>query len=419
MVYAIVITRMGGQFPKKSFRDVPLDSKTVLVRVDYNVPLKNGAIADDFRIRASLPTIHELLKRRCKVVLIAHLGRPEGKPNKEESLEPIAHRLIELLHQPVKFVNDCVGDKVVQASKRLHEGEVLLLENLRFHPGEEQNDREFARELAENTGADYFVQDGFGVVHRAHASTEGVTHFLPSSAGLLLEKEYTMIMGAMSDPKRPLTAILGGAKISDKIPVIEKFVAVADRIIIGGAMANTFLKYHQYPIGKSKTEEGCDETLHHIYAAVAAKVHKATDFADFLVLPTDVAVSKEISETAERRVVRVNDVADDDIILDIGTESIEKAVSIIQGSKTVVWNGTMGMAELPNFAHGSARIALALAEHKGEIMSVVGGGDTADFVMHWDGHDGASFDHVSTGGGASIELMSGTELPGIAALMDA
>ncbi len=410
---------MGGKFPKKSLRDVPLDGRTVLVRVDYNVPLHDGVIADDFRIRASLPTIHELLKRRCKVVLCAHLGRPEGKPNEVESLEPIAHRLMELLHQPVKFVSDCVGDKVIQASKRLHEGDVLLLENLRFHPGEEANDRAFAESLARDSGAEYFVQDGFGVVHRAHASTEAVTHFLPSSAGLLIEKEYTMIMSAMSDPKRPLTAILGGAKISDKIHVIEKFVAVADRIIIGGAMANTFLKFNGLPIGASKTEDGCDDTIRHIYDAVSKKAATPEAFAKFLVLPTDVAVAKTIDGLAERRVVSVRDVAGDDRILDIGTKSIGNAVSIIASSHTVVWNGTMGMAELPNFAHGSARIALALAQRKGEIMSVVGGGDTADFVMHWDGHDGASFDHVSTGGGASIELMSGAKLPGIEALMNA
>ncbi|MFZ1812512.1 MAG: phosphoglycerate kinase [Candidatus Saccharimonadales bacterium] len=410
---------MVGKFPKKSFRDVPLDGRAVLVRVDYNVPLHEGVIDDDFRIRASLPTIEALLKRRCKVVLCAHLGRPEGKPNETESLEPVAHRLMELLHRPVKFVSDCVGDKVVQASKRLHAGDVLLLENLRFHPGEEANDREFAAALARDSSADYFVQDGFGIVHRAHASTEAVTHFLPSSAGLLLEKEYHMIMGAMNHPKRPLTAILGGAKISDKIPVIEKFVAVADQIIIGGAMANTFLRYNGLPIGKSKVEDGCDDTIRHIYDAVAKKATTPEAFARFLMLPTDVAVATTIDEAAKRRVVGVHDVAASDIILDIGTDSIERTVAAINQSHTVVWNGTMGMAELPNFAHGSARVALALAQQKGDVTSIVGGGDTADFVMHWDGHDGASFDHVSTGGGASIELMSGAKLPGIEALMDA
>jgi|JI10StandDraft_1071094.scaffolds.fasta_scaffold26747_2 3-phosphoglycerate kinase len=408
---------MVGKFPKKSFRDVPLDGRTVLVRVDYNVPLDDdGRITDDFRIRASLPTIRQLIKRQAKIVLIAHLGRPDGKPNTKESLEPVAHRLMELLHRPIKFVDDCIGDKVVQASKYLHRGDILLLENLRFHAEEEENDREFARALAKNSGAEYFVQDGFGVVHRAHASTEAITHFLPSVAGLLVEKEYRMITAAMDDPKRPLTAILGGAKISDKIAVIEKFVVLADHIIIGGAMANTFLKFRGFPIGASKTEDGLDEVVGRIYEAASQKTE---DVDSFIQLPADVAVAKQISETTERRVIDVTSVAADDIILDIGTETIERACSAVARSKTVIWNGTMGMAELPNFAHGSARIALAMAEKKDEIMSVVGGGDTADFVMHWDGHDGANFDHVSTGGGASIELMAGEKLPGIESLMDA
>ena len=408
---------MVGSFPKKSFRDVPLDGKTVLVRVDYNVPLEDdGTIADDFRIRASLPTLRALVKRRCKIVLIAHLGRPDGKPNAKESLEPVAHRLMELLHRPVKFVDECIGDKVVQASKYLHGSDILLLENLRFHAEEEENDAEFARALAKNTGAQYFVQDGFGVVHRAHASTEAITHFLPSSAGRLLEKEYCMITAAMHDPSRPLTAILGGAKISDKIGVVEKFVTVADHIIIGGAMANNFLKFQGFPIGKSKVEEGVDEIIGRIYQAASEKVE---DVDAFIELPIDVAVVKEISLEAKRKVIDVKDTQSDDIILDIGGRSIERAVSAVERSKTVIWNGTMGMAEYDNFAHGSARIALAMAEHKGDIMTVIGGGDTADFVMHWDGHDGASFDHVSTGGGASIELMAGEKLPGIESLMDA
>ncbi len=408
---------MGGKFPKKSFRDVPLDGKTVLVRVDYNVPLEeDGTIADDFRIRASLPTLKALLKRRCRIVLIAHLGRPDGKPNTHESLEPVAHRLVELLKRPVKFIENCVGDQVVQASRYLHAGDILLLENLRFHPGEEANDQEFARAIAKNTGADYFVQDGFGVVHRAHASTEAITHFLPSSAGLLLEKEFTMITRAMAHPERPLTAILGGAKISDKIAVIERFVDIADHIIIGGAMANAFLAYRHLPIGKSKSESGLDDTIRRIYE-LAAQKNLAVD--KFILLPVDVAVAATVDESAERQSKLIDQVASSDIILDIGPASIERAVDIVKHSKTVIWNGTMGMAELPQFAHGSARIALALAEHKGKIMSVIGGGDTADFVMHWDGHDGVSFDHVSTGGGASIELMAGEKLPGIEALIDA
>lgn len=407
---------MVGSFHKKSFHSVPLDGKVVLVRVDYNVPMNpDGTIADDFRIRASLPTIHELLKRRCKIVLIAHLGRPDGKVNKQESLEPIAHRLVELLMQPVKFVDDCIGDKVVQAAKRLQPCEVLLLENLRFHAGEEANDMVFAETLARNSLAEYFVQDGFGVVHRAHASTDAITHFLPSSAGLLLEKEYRMITHAMSHPERPLTVVMGGAKISDKIDVIEKFVKVADTIIVGGAMANTFMKYHGYNIGKSKHENGLDDVIKRIYTAAEKK---AVDVDDFIVLPSDVAVASEVDSQQRRTVVDVADVSDNEYVLDIGTATIERAISILKKSRTVIWNGTLGMAEYPQFAHGSARIALALAQRSNHLMSVVGGGDTADFVMHWDNTDGKSFGHVSTGGGASIELMAGVELPGIKALMN-
>ena len=413
----IVIRDMVGKFTKKSFHDVPLDGATVLVRVDYNVPLApDGTIADDFRIRASLPTIRALQRRRCKIVLCSHLGRPDGKKDPHASLEPVALRLIELLKKPVRFVNDCIGDKVVHASKSLGEKDILLLENLRFYPGEEKNDPNFAKKLALSCHANYFVQDGFGVVHRAHASVDAITQYLPSCAGLLLEKEVRALTSAMTHPRTPFTAILGGAKISDKIGMIEKFVARADHIIIGGALANTILKYRGMSVGKSKVEAGCDEAIKRLYETARAK---NADVDKFIILPTDVAVAEAISSDQPRTVVDVRTVGDDDIILDIGTETIERAVRVIEGSKTVIWNGTLGMSELPNFAHGSARVALALAQRKDKLTSVVGGGDTADFVMHWDGHDGASFDHVSTGGGASIELMSGEKLPGVEALMNA
>lgn len=406
---------MVGTFFKKSFHDVPLDGKTVLVRVDYNVPLSSdGTIADDFRIRASLPTIHELIKRRCRIVLIAHLGRPDGKPNQKESLEPVAHRLIELLHKQIKFVDDCVGDKVVQASKRLHPGEVLLLENLRFHSGESKNDASFARQLAVDSGADYFVQDGFGIAHRAQASTEGITHFLPSSAGLLLQKEYTALTEAMSNPKHPMTAVLGGAKISDKISVIETFTKTADTIVIGGAIANTFLKYHGFNIGKSLYEDGLGDTIDAIYSAAQ---QRTPDVHSLILLPKDVAVAKSLDKDAERKVVLLNDVADDDYILDIGDATIEEYAQKISGAKTVVWSGTLGYAEAPAFAHGSARAALAMAAASDQT-SVVGGGDTVDFVLGWSGGDTGPFTHISSGGSASIELMSGVKLPGIEALMN-
>ena len=403
-------------FFKRTIKEVPIDHKTVLVRADYNVPLnKQGEISDDLRIRASLPTLHYLLKHHCKVVIMSHLGRPEGR-DKSQSLEPIAARLSELLGKPVIFVDDCIGDKVVQAVKKAPANAVILLENLRYYPEEETNDEKFAQNIAKSTGARYFVQDGFGVVHRAHASTDAITHYIPSVSGLLLEREYVTITNAMEHPKRPLIAVMGGAEVSDKITVIERFVSLADRIVIGGAMANTFLKYKGYHVGASKVEEGQETVLDGIYSAAHDKSDGHAD--DFIMLPADVAVGKEISEAAERRNVKLGEVASDDIILDIGNEAIENMVDAVQGAKTVIWNGTLGYAELPEFAHGSARLALELAA-KPEITSIIGGGDTADFVLKWDGNGGESFTHVSTGGGASLELMAGKKLPGVESLLDA
>lgn len=405
------------RFFKQTIETVPLHGETVLLRADYNVPLAgDGTIADDFRIRASLPTVKRLLKEGCKLVIISHLGRPEGRDQKF-SLEPAAQRLSELLGEPVRFVDQTIGDKVKMAVKRAPKRSVTMLENLRFDPREEANDEGFAKQLAIDTGARYFVQDGFGVVHRAHASTAAITLQLPSVAGLLLEREYTTITGAMKAPKRPLVAVLGGAKVSDKIKVIEEFVGVADKIIITGAMANAFLAYKGFNLGKSKVEGGVKETLDAIYKTVAEKVGDA-GVDDFIVLPGDLAVARAVNAAEPRRVVAVNDVAFDDMALDIGDRSIEEVVNTVSGASTVVWNGTLGIAELPNFAHGSARLALALAMHP-KITSIIGGGDTADFVLNWDAKKGGSFTHVSTGGGASLDLMAGEKLPGVESLLDA
>ena len=407
-----------GGFLKRTVRDVPLRGKTVLLRADYNVPLNaKGAIADDFRIQASLPTVRYLLDQDCKVIICSHLGRPDGEVKESLTLEPIAERLGSLLKQHVSFVPECIGDRVHQAAKRLRNGQVLMLENLRFHAGEEANDEHFAKALADDSAAEYFVQDGFGVVHRAHASTSAITQYLPSVAGLLLEREYTAIQSAMDNPERPMVAVLGGAKISDKIAVIEKFVSLADVLIIGGAMANTFLKYRGYKIGKSVHEDGLDSIIKQIYDAAEKKVGR-DNLDDFIILPTDVVVAKEIAPHQRRMTVSVNDVANDELILDIGHDSIRTAVDVLATAKTVVWNGTLGYAELPQFAHGSARVALALASHPG-VTSVIGGGDTADFVLGWDAKKGGSFSHVSTGGGASLDLMAGAPMPGIEALLDA
>lgn len=404
-------------FFKQTINTVPLHGETVLLRADYNVPLKDdGTIDDDFRIRMSLPTVRRLLKHGCKVVIISHLGRPKGRDSKL-SLEPAAQRLAELLGEPVRFVDETVGDKVKMAVKRAPRRSVIMLENLRFDPREEANDEGFAKELAKDSGARYFVQDGFGVVHRAHASTSAITLQLPSVAGLLLEREYQTITGAMKSPKRPLIAVMGGAKVADKIKVIEEFVKVADKIVISGAMANTFLAYKGFSMGKSKVEDDANATLDHIYAAAKEKVG-AEHVDDFIILPTDLAVAHAFEASESRRIVKVNNVQPDDMALDIGDESIEALVELVADSRTVIWNGTLGMAEFPNFAHGSARLALALATNP-QITSIIGGGDTADFVLKWDARKGASFSHVSTGGGASMDLMAGEKLPGIEGLLDA
>ncbi|MDB5187011.1 MAG: pgk, phosphoglycerate kinase [Candidatus Saccharibacteria bacterium] len=405
------------KFFKQTINTVPLQGQTVLLRADYNVPLKkDGSIDDDFRIRASLPTVKKLLADGCKVVIISHLGRPEGRYPKL-SLEPIAQRLAEYLGESVRFVDQTIGDKVKMAIKRAPKRSVIVLENLRYYPEEEANDSHFAQKLAENTGARYFVQDGFGVVHRAHASTAAITDYLPGVAGLLLEREYTTITKAMKAPKRPLVAVMGGAKVSDKIDVITEFISVADTIIIGGAMANTFLAYKGYAMGKSKFDTDENATLDQIYAAARDKVG-ADNVDKFIILPTDLAIGHSLDSHEQRINKAADQLAADDIALDIGDKSIEKVVEIAAGAETVVWNGTLGYAEVPNFAHGSARLALALATNPG-ITSIIGGGDTADFVLNWDARKGDSFTHVSTGGGASLELMAGEKLPGIESLLDA
>lgn len=407
----------GGLFTKKTIRDVPLEHRTVLIRADYNVPLTaEGKISDDYRLVQSLPTLRYLIKAGCKLVIMSHLGRPGGEYDAKFSLEPVAERLSELLGKKVGFVPECIGDQVKVAAKTLKAGEVLMLENVRFHKGDEQNDPEFSKKLAESSNATYFVQDGFGVVHRAHASTEGVTHLLPSVSGLLVEKEATSIRGALENPKRPLVAVLGGAKVSDKIKVVERFVDIADRVIIGGAMANTFLKYKGLPIGKSKFEEGQEDIIAKVYDAALRKAGHEVN--DFIVLPTDVAVAPAIGPGQKRTVVSVHDVRPEDYILDLGPETTETMLGYIKDAHTVLWSGTLGLTEQLVFAYSSAKLASALASQK-DTFSVVGGGDTADFVLHWDKRQRNGINLVSTGGSASLELMAGQKLPGIEALLDA
>tara|TARA_B100001245_G_scaffold57870_2_gene39573 strand:+ start:2031 stop:3281 length:1251 start_codon:yes stop_codon:yes gene_type:complete len=405
-------------FFKQTVRGLPLGHGRhyrILIRADYNVPLEDGAVDDDLRIRASLPTLRYLLDKGCSLIIMSHLGRPKGR-DMTYSLEPVAQRLQELLQKTVTFVDDITGDAAHQAAAHAGSGDVVLLQNLRFDEREEEDSESFAEEIAHATRADYFVQDGFGVVHRAHTSTHAITLQLPSVAGLLLEKEYMTITRAMEEPERPLVAVLGGAKVSDKIQVVERFVRLADTILIGGAMANTFLDYKDIHVGASKVEADQKETLDGIYRAAHEKVGDTVD--DFIVLPSDVAVATKVDEGERRHNQQLDRIKTDEMALDIGDETIEKFSSIVVNAKTVVWNGPLGVDELREFSHGSARMALALAMHP-EIESIVGGGDTADFVLKWDAKKGGSFSHVSTGGGASLDLMAGKKLPGVESLLDA
>ena len=406
----------GHYFNKKTVRDVPLDGKTILLRADYNVPLdSNGNIADDYRIVSSIPTVRYLTEERgCKVVIISHLGRPKGV-DASLSLKLVAGRLQKLIGKKVQFIPACVGDKVKVATKKMAPGSVILLENLRFHEQEEANDEHFAQQLAKDSNAEYFVQDGFGVVHRAHASTSAITQFLPSVGGLLLEREYENIEAAILHPKKPLVAVLGGAKIADKIELIDRFIKIADHIVIGGAMANTFLQYKGFNIGKSLVEPGEKEIIDKIYSDVAKKVG-LENIDNFVLLPEDVAVAQKIDKKEPRREVAAGNVHEQEIILDIGTKSVDAVEKCIGKAGTVIWNGPLGYAELLNFAYSSARLALHLAKNT-DVTSIIGGGDTADFVLDWDKQKGKSFSLVSTGGGASLELMSGKKLPGVEALL--
>lgn len=426
-------------FPKKTIKDINLSGKTVLLRADYNVPLtKDGKIADDYRIKKSLPTIEYLLKQDCKVIICSHLGRPEGRRNLDFSLAPVATQLGKLIHHKVYFVPDSVGDAVTKAVAGLQKGEVLLLENLRFYEEEEKNDKDFAKQLA--SLADVFVQDGFGVVHRAHASTEGVTHFVPSVAGLLLETEVDTISSILESPKRPLMAIVGGAKIADKIEILEKFIKLADIVVVGGAMANTFLKAKGIDIAKSLSDKD-DVPLAKEIIHKAAEEAKKRRFVFYL--PQDSVVATEISKTAKTRIVdwdahviseienypkrpprEDGQIKANEIILDIGPFSGAFIAGSMQMVETVVWNGTMGVTETPSvtgpvgpFAHGSELILESLSGEFGHRpYSLIGGGDTAAYVESQGLIE--KFNHVSTGGGASLDLLAGKKLPGVESLED-
>ena len=425
-------------FTKKTIYDIDLQDKRVLLRADYNVPMENGRITGDFRITQSVPTIQALLEKNVKLVICSHLGRPDGKPSSEFSLKPVAKRLSELLGQDVQFVDDCVGPEVEKAVAQLQPRQVLLLENLRFHPEEEKNDDAFAAELAKS--GEVFVQDGFGVVHRAHASTDAITRHLPSVSGLLLQKEVDTITNVMSDPRRPLASIVGGAKIADKIEVLNKLIEMSDFVAIGGAMANTFLVAKGQKIGKSKYDEGELDMARD----VMAKAEEKSKHARFVFyLPEDGVVAKSVDKTAQTRLVdwgaalisevqsypkppapEASKVADDEMILDVGPFSSAFIAGGVQLAATVVWNGTFGVTETPAisgpvgpFAHSTEVLIEALTgEYGAKPFTLVGGGDTTSYIEQRRLTD--KFNHVSTGGGASLELMAGRALPGVEALQN-
>lgn len=390
---------------KKTLRDVPVIGKRVLVRVDFNVPLQNGRVTDDTRIRAAVPTIEYLRKYGAKIILVSHLGRPKGKVVPDLRLDPVARRLEEILGVPVKKVDEAVGPVAEEAVAGLKGGEVLLLENIRFYPGEEKNDRDLAAALAKL--ADVYVNDAFGTAHRAHASTAGVAEFLPAVAGFLMEKELKMLGGVLEEPDRPFVAILGGAKVSDKIQVLTNLVPKVDTLIIGGGMAFTFLAAQGYGVGRSLLEEEKIPVAREIMAAASARGVK-------LLLPVDAVVAEEMAEKAVTRVVPVSAIPADQMGLDIGPETRKLYAEAIAGARTVLWNGPMGVFELPPFAAGTQAVAQAVADSG--AISVVGGGDSAAAVEKFGLAERMS--HISTGGGASLEFLEGRELPGVAVLQD-
>jgi phosphoglycerate kinase len=386
---------------KRTVRDLEPEGKRVFVRCDFNVPLENGQITDDRRIVEALPTIKYLLDRRAIVILASHLGRPKGV-TPSLSLNPVAARLSELLNQQVPLLPDCVGPEVQAAVKATATGHAVLLENVRFHPEEEANDPAFAKQLA--SLADLYVNDAFGTAHRAHASTEGIAHDLPSAIGFLIEKELKFLGEAVNDPKRPFIAIMGGSKVHDKIALIESLLAKVDRLLVGGGMTYTFLKAQGHEIGGSLLDAGSID-----YCATLLKAH-----GEKLVLPTDVVVAHELSPTTQTSVVATAEIPADQLGADIGPASTAAFAKLIAEAQTILWNGPMGVFEMAPFESGTKGVAEAMAQSTG--VTIVGGGDSAAAVEKYGLAD--KMTHVSTGGGASLEFLEGKSLPGIAIIPD-
>lgn len=391
---------------KASIEHIDVAHKRVFVRVDFNVPLKDGVITDDTRIRATLPTLKYLLAKGSRIILASHLGRPKGERKMEFTLAPCAKRLSELLNHPVAFADDCIGDSVKAQVESMKDGDILLLENLRFHKAEEKNDPEFSKALAEL--AEVGVNDAFGVSHRAHASVEGITKFLPMVAGYLLEKEIKYVGGAVEHPEHPFAAIIGGAKVSDKIEVISNLLPKVEVLIIGGGMANTFVAAQGYPVGSSLVE--ADK-----FDLAKSLIEKAKETNTNLVLPVDFVVADAFSNDANHKVVGVDGIEDGWMALDVGPKSQELFAKALEGMKMIVWNGPMGVFEMDNYAAGTNAVARAVASSS--ATTIVGGGDSVAAIEKSGLADQIS--HISTGGGASLEYLEGKVLPGIAALKEA
>jgi len=390
---------------KKSVRDIDVTGKKVFVRVDFNVPLENGAITDDTRIRETLPTIRFLIEQGARIILASHLGRPKGAVVEALRLTPVAARLSELLGKPVAKSDEVVGDAVKAQADALGNGDVLLIENVRFHPGEESNEAELAQALA--SLADVFVNDAFGAAHRAHASTEGIAHYLPAVSGLLMEKELDVLGKALNNPERPFTAIVGGSKVKDKIDVISKMIEIADNIIIGGGLTYTFFKAQGKEIGQSL----CDNSK---LEQSLAFIEKAKQLGKNFYLPVDIVVSDDFSASANTRIVDTDGIPADWEGIDIGPKTREIYAEVIKNSKLVVWNGPMGVFEIEPFSHGTRAVAQACADTA--AYTVIGGGDSAAAAEKF--HLADRMNHISTGGGASLEFMEGKQLPGVVALND-
>ncbi|MFS8512877.1 MAG: phosphoglycerate kinase [Planifilum fulgidum] len=390
---------------KKSITDVDVRGKRVFCRVDFNVPLEGGKVADDTRIRAALPTIRHLTERGAKVILASHLGRPKGQVKEELRLTPVAERLSELLEKPVEKADDVIGPSVAERAARLAEGQILLLENVRFHPGEEKNDPELAKAFAEL--ADLYVNDAFGAAHRAHASTEGIARHLPAVAGFLLQRELEVLGEALESPERPFTAVIGGAKVKDKIGVIENLLNKVDNLLIGGGLSNTFIKAQGHEVGKSLLEQDKVDLARRL-------IEQAGEKGVRLLLPVDVVVADRLEEPEDIGAVAAEAIPADRMALDIGLGTRERFAEVIRQSRLVVWNGPMGVFEREPFDEGTNAVARAMADSKAK--TIVGGGDSAAAIEKSGLAD--RIDHISTGGGASLELMEGKELPGVAALDD-